>query len=229
MSLFTNKKVLVLGAHCDDEVLGVGGTILKAKEDGAKVDVLILTDSSSSQYLNDLEKQENRDTCFYECCNILNVDNAYKWNLPDMKLDTLSHIEINKKLEEFLCEKKYDIVFVHHPNDINKDHQIVFESLMVVARPVPNQSIKKIFTYYTPSSTEWGGYNSSTHFLPNCYIDITKFLEKKKLALLKYKDELREFPHPRSIENIEYMAKFFGSQVGLFAAEPFNLIRTIER
>lgn len=58
MSLFKNKKILVLGAHCDDEVLGVGGTILKAKEDGAKVDVLILTDSSSSQHLNDLEKQK---------------------------------------------------------------------------------------------------------------------------------------------------------------------------
>jgi LmbE family N-acetylglucosaminyl deacetylase len=221
-----NKKILVLGAHSDDEVLGVGGTILKAKDNNSKVDVLIVTDSASAQY-NEKQKLDNRDSNLHQCCKILKVDNVYQWNLPDMRLDTLSHLEINKRLSSFIEKSDYDIIFIHHPHDINKDHQVLFDSLMVVCRPIPKHRIESILTYYTPSSTEWGGFERSRMFCPNVFIDIENYIDIKLEALSEYADEVRQFPHPRSIENVENIAKYFGAQVGLRFAEPFCLIRSI--
>ena len=221
-----NKKILVVGAHADDEVLGVGGTILKAKDCNSEVDVLIVTDSASAQY-NDRKKLDDRHSNLHQCCKILKVDNVLNWNLPDMRLDTLSHLEINNKLSLFIAKSNYDFIFVHHPHDINKDHQLLFDSLMVVCRPVLAQSKVSILTYYTPSSTEWGGFDRNRVFCPNVFIDIENYISVKLDALSVYKDELKEFPHPRSIENVENVAKYFGSQVGLSFAEPFCLIRSI--
>ena len=221
-----DKKILVVGAHSDDEVLGVGGTILKAKDNNSKVDVLIVTDSASAQY-NEKKKLDNRDSNLHQCCEILKVDNVFQWDLPDMKLDTFSHLELNKKLSLFIEKSEYDIIFIHHPYDINKDHQVLFDSLMVVCRPVPNQRIASILTYYTPSSTEWGGFERSRMFCPNIFVDIENYIDTKLEALSIYTDEVRKFPHPRSIENVENVAKYFGAQVGLSFSEPFCLIRSI--
>ncbi len=223
---FLNKKILVLGAHSDDEVLGVGGTILKAKDNNSKVDVLIVTDSASAQY-KEKQKLENRDSNLHQCCKLLKVDNVFQWDLPDMRLDTLSHLELNKKLGAFISESDYDTVFIHHPYDINKDHHVLFDSLMVVCRPMPSQKIKSILTYYIPSSTEWGSFEKNRMFCPNVFMDIENYIDVKLEALSKYTDEVRDFPHPRSVENLENLAKYFGSQVGLKFAEPFCLIRSI--
>lgn len=227
MDLLTNKNILVIGAHSDDEVLGVGGTILKAKDNNSKVDVLIVTDSASAQYV-EKKKITKRDGDLHQCCNILGVDNVYQLDFPDMRLDTLSHLEINKRLEEIIHASCYDTIFIHHPYDINKDHQILFDSVLVVCRPKIENTVQTILTYYTVSSTEWGGFDRNTIFIPNIFINIDKYLEKKLLALSQYTDELRAFPHPRSIENVENVAKYFGSQVSCLAAEPFCLIRSIE-
>lgn len=203
MEILKNKNILVVGAHSDDEVLGVGGSILKAKANHSKVDVLIVTDSASAQY-NDNEKLVNRLSNLHQCSDVLKVDNVFQWNFPDMRLDTIPHFELNK------------------------DHQILFSSLMVACRPIPNQKIKTILTYYTPSSTEWGGYEKNRNFCPNIFIDIEEYMDLKIEGLSKYTDEIRDFPHPRSLENVKNLAKYFGSQVGLRFAEPFCLIRSID-
>jgi len=226
MDFLKNKKILVIGAHSDDEVLGVGGTILNAISQGSKVDVLIVTDSASAQY-REKQKLKNRDSNLQQCCKLLKVDNVFQWDLPDMRLDTLSHLEINNKLFSFIDDSEYDTVFIHHPHDINKDHQILFDSVMVACRPMPNNNVKTILTYYTASSTEWGAYEINRMFCPNIFIDIEKYIDLKLIALSKYTNEVREFPHPRSLENVENVAKYFGSQVGLKFAEPFCLIRSI--
>jgi N-acetylglucosamine malate deacetylase 1 len=230
MDFLKNKNILVIGAHPDDEVLGVGGTIAKAVSQGSNVDVLIVTDGVSSQYQGHSEQSEierRRESHLYQCCQLLGVRQVTQWDLPDMKLDTVPHIELNRKFEEFLADRSYDLVFVHHGGDINKDHQIVFESFMVAARPVPGCNIRTILTYSTPSSTEWGGYCSENVFLPNVYIDIADCLAQKLGALNSYKDELRDYPHPRSALNVENSASYYGSTVGQYAAEAFHLIRSL--
>lgn len=230
MGFLDNKRILVVGAHSDDEVLGCGGVIAKAVAIGSSVDVLIVTDGVSSQYQqsNEIDKLDSRRRSHLEeCCNILGVRNYTQWELPDMRLDTLPHVDINRLFESYFETNMYDVVFVHHGGDINKDHRVVFESVMVALRPVPSQRVKYIFTYNTPSSTEWGGYNKENYFVANIFVDISGFLEIKLKALNAYKEEMRDFPHPRSVENIKNCSKYFGATVGLDAVEPFQLIRGI--
>ena len=109
MDLLKNKKILVLGAHSDDEVLGVGGAILQAKENNSEVDVLIVTDSASAQY-KQKQKLEDRDSNLHQCCNLIKVDNVFQWDLPDMRLDTLSHLELNKKLGAFISDHQSSLL-----------------------------------------------------------------------------------------------------------------------
>lgn len=227
MDLIKNKNILVIGAHSDDEVLGLGGMIIKAKKNGSKVFILIVTDSVSTQYSSSEECLHERDSSFESSCTVLGVDEYHRLKFPDMRLDTVEHVKLNEALSHFILDKNIDTVFVHHPYDVNLDHKLLFESVLVLSRPTPDQTITSLFTYYTPSSTEWGGIDRNRIFQPNIFIDIEDVLDKKIEAISKYKSEVRDFPHPRSIKNIRYMAAYFGSQVGLKAAEPFNLVRSV--
>ena len=225
---FTNcKKVLVIGAHSDDEVLGVGGTIDVLNKKGVEVDVLIITDSVSAQYQGLKSERDKRFEQLTKSCNILGVSKVTQLDLPDMQLDTLAHMTVNKAIEKYLSENSYDTVFVHHPGDINRDHRVVFESVSIATRPLPDTKIKNILTYYTPSSTEWGAIYTKNNFNPNVFIDISTSIEQKLRAFCQYEKEVREFPHPRSLENIENISKTFGSTVGLNNAEAFSLVRSI--
>lgn len=232
MDLSNIKKTLVIGAHADDEVLGVGGTIAKLSSQGSLVDVLIVTDSTSSQYqsyknLGDVDK--NRQSGLEKCCDILGVNNIHQLNFPDMRLDQVAHIELNRAISKIIDSSNYDTIFVHHHSDVNLDHQMVFKSVMVCTRPVPNSSIKNVLSYYTPSSTEWGSISPSTAFMPNIFVEISDNMDIKLSAFEAYTDEIREFPHPRSSKNLLAVAEYYGSSVGLPLVEPFVSIRQICR
>jgi len=226
MDITQNNKILVLGAHPDDETLGVGGTILKAHSNNSIVDVLIATDGASSQYAGDSTKQSLRSNYFSSACEILKINNIFQLDFPDMKLDTIPHIDLNMQISDVIQKGNYDTIFIHHPHDINKDHQILFHSVMVACRPILSKT-PSIYTYYTVSSSEWGIYESNTIFCPNVFVDISEFIDQKIAAFECYKDEIRDYPHPRSIENIINTAKFFGSQIGVHFAEPFRLVRLL--
>ncbi len=230
MKLFNNKKILVIGAHADDEVLGCGGTIARLAAHGITVDVLIITDSVSSQYETHQELgsiDTRRQSGLQLSCKRLGVSSVYQFDFPDMRLDTVAHIDLNKSIEQHLAKYEYDVVLTHHGKDVNKDHQCVFESVLVACRPTPAQSVKMLMTYNTPSSTEWGMISSECAFIPNFFIDISKTIVAKVEALKAYEDELRDFPHPRSEENIINLAATVGASVGVHAAEGFCIIRGV--
>ena len=85
--------------------------------------------------------------------------------------------------------------------------------------------VQNVISFEIPSSTEW--YFPS-EFSPNLFIDITKEFKSKTNALKKYKNEIRKFPHPRSIDALEAIAKRWGSVSGFQYAEAFNLVRKLE-
>lgn len=222
------NKILVIAAHPDDEVLGVGGTIaLHSKIKGDDVYVLILTEGCSSQYKNNksilLKKRAESEMAN----KILGVKEVIFEDLPDMKLDSLPHVQLNEVIEKNIRKISPDIIFTHHP-DVNKDHVLVFESTMVAIRPVPGSCVKKVLTYPSSSSTEWSSPFSNRFFIPNVFFNISETLGLKLKAFQCYKTEIREYPHPRALDSIKIYAEREGIAVGLKAAESFVLIRSIE-
>ena len=124
-------------------------------------------------------------------------------------------------------EVQPEIVYIPHRGDINKDHRLVFDAAMVAARPKPGSPIKEILSYETLSETGWSAPFVENAFIPNVYVDISETLEIKLRAISAYKKELKEFPHPRSLEAISALAKLRGSSIGVGAAEAFMLIREL--
>ena len=224
-------KILVIAAHPDDEVLGMGGTIAKYASKGYEIGLLIVTDGSTSQYkdsphLNEIIEKKKCET--NNCAAILGINQIFYGGLPDMKLDSIPHIEINSVIENVIKEFRPSIVFTHFYGDVNKDHRMVYESTIVACRPVLNQYVKKLFLYSVPSSTEWNELTTSDVFIPNWFEDINGlYAEKKYSGLNCYKTELREYPHTRSVDYLRLADKVEGNKVGLLIAESFILLRNI--
>ncbi len=222
------KKILVIAAHPDDEVLGMGGSIAKFVAEGKEVHLLIVTDGSTSQYAGNADLQKIIDDKKKETENvaeILGISSVSYGELPDMKLDITPHIEINKVIERVIGKFKPDTVFTHFWGDVNKDHQCVYESTLVAIRPIFNQVVKEVYCYSTPSATEWTPNKADTMFMPNIFVEIEDYKEKKYAAMEAYVTELRDYPHPRSVRHLIEIDVAEGLKVGCKATESFVLLR----
>jgi len=224
-------RILIIAAHPDDEVLGMGGTIAKYASAGAEIALLIVTDGSSAQYQGSgdvaavIEKKKSETEA---CASVLGIRSVYYGGLPDMKLDATPHIQINAVIEKVVAEFEPDIIYTHFYGDINKDHQCVYESTLVACRPLAGQKVKRIFAYSVPSSTEWNVQIEKNVFMPNWFEDISGvFAEKKYEGFAQYETELRPYPHPRSTEYLRKTDIAEGLRVGLEAAESFMLLRNL--
>ena len=155
---------------------------------------------------------------------ILGTDEVIQWNYPDMRLDTVEHCKLNSSFEQLIWERQFDTVFVQNGDDVNLDHQLIYRSIMVATRPIPGQPVRQVLSYQVNSSTEWGGRTQTTIFCPNYFVDITSTIDLKLAAMEVYVDELRQYPHPRSIRSLAQRAAVYGNEVGYEAAEPFKLL-----
>lgn len=225
------KKILVVAAHPDDEVLGMGGTIAKLSKAGNEVYILIVTDGSSSQYrdsdeLSKIIEDKKKETL--ACAKILGVKEVMYGEQPDMKLDAIPHININQVIEKAIRHIQPVAVYTHFWGDVNMDHQQVYKSTLVAVRPVMGQVVKELYCYRVPSSTEWTPCKADTMFMPNVFVDIKEVAILKYEAFAKYSTELRDYPHPRSVQYLRETDKATGLKMGLYCAEEFVLLRKIE-
>ena len=220
-------RVLVLAAHPDDEVLGMGGTIaLHAAVRGDEVRIVCVTDGSSTQYPGDDERRERKSEEARRAAAALGVSDYLHLDLPDMRLDTLPHVEVNRVVEEQVSAVRPEVVYTAHP-DVNRDHRAIFDSVAVATRPVPGQPVRRVLTYAPTSSTEWTPAPTSW-WQPNWFCDISGTLERKLEAFACYRTEEREHPHPRNVRALRLHAEHHGTIVGCAAAEPFVLVRSVE-
>ena len=221
------SRVLVLAAHPDDEVLGMGGTIAVHAERGDEVRIVCVTDGSSTQYPGDTALRERKNDEAFRAARELGVEDYVHLDLPDMRLDTIPHVEVNRVVEEHVRDFRPELVYTPHP-DVNRDHGALFDSVSVATRPIPGQPVRRLLTYAPTSSTEWtpAGRN---WFVPNWYVDVTATIERKLAAFACYETERREYPHPRSDRALRAHAEFYGATVGCEYAEPFVLVRGLER
>lgn len=222
----TTKKILVIVAHPDDEVLGCGGTISKHIRNKDEVHLLILSDGELSREVPELEK---RSIGLSDSCSALGLLHFKQLAFNDSKLDTYPLLEIIRAIETFAKNINPHIVYTHSSSDINQDHRATYMATLTAFRPLPDSSIEKILTFEIPSSTECGP-QALPRFTPNYFESLTdEDITAKFKALNCYRHELREFPHPRSLEYIKALLTVRGSSVGVRAAEAFFLERLILR
>lgn len=211
-------NILVIAAHPDDEVLGMGGTIKKLTKKKNRVDLCVISEGASAQYKNENMIKVRKEAC-KKAGKILGISSITFLDYPDMQLDKISHLELNIKLEEIIQTKKPQIVYTTPYNDLNKDHQIVFDSTLVATRPKSNY-VKEILCYELP------GF-SKTPFHPTIYEDISLEISMKLKAFKCYKSEIQLHPLPRTFDAINNLATIRGIESGLKKAESFQLIKKI--
>ena len=219
------SRVLVLAAHPDDEVLGMGGTIAVHADAADALRIVVVTDGSSTQYPDDAQIRSRKEQEALRAAAELGVEDYVHLDLPDMRLDTLPHVEVNAVVEGQIRDFGPDVVYTPHP-DVNRDHRVLFDSVVVATRPTPEQVVRRLLTYAPTSSTEWTPAPLNW-FVPNWFVDVSASIERKVSAFAHYETERREYPHPRSERAIRAAAEFYGSSCGCAHAEPFVLVRSL--
>lgn len=217
------SKVLVVAAHPDDEVLGCGGTMAKHVDQGDQVKIIILGEGVTSRGSKPDERAlKDLRQCSVRANKHLGVTDITFGKLPDNRLDVMCLLDIVKYIETCALKFKPEIVYTHSAGDLNIDHKITSQAVSTAFRPIPGSLVRYIANFEVPSSTEYGD-----GFKPTLFNPIQKQLVRKLRALKAYKSEMREFPHPRSLDYVNYLARVRGSQVGKQACEAFELVRMI--
>ncbi|MCC7009013.1 MAG: PIG-L family deacetylase [Acidobacteria bacterium] len=215
--------VLVVAAHPDDEVLGLGGTLARHVAAGDEVHALVLCEAMSLRYpdaTDDFLSREGRASA-----EVLGLSSWTLVGLPDQGLDKLSLVDVAAPIERAVQELKPAVLYVPWRGDINRDHRLAQDAALVGAR-CKVRSIRQIFAYETPSETEWGvPYN----FSPNHFVDISDYLDTKIEAMRCYVSQTPDPPHPRSLEHLRLRAHYWGQCMMMPAAEPFSLLRSYWR
>ena len=230
-----NKNILIVVAHPDDELLGLGGTMNKLiKEYNIKTHVIILGEGITS-------RSDSRDVGLWEqelVTHKNNIKNAQKeigyhnvsvYDFPDNRFDTVSLLDIIKVIEKEKKDFIPDVVFTHHGGDVNVDHQRTFEAVITACRPMANETVKTIISFETPSGTEWRANSDPRHFFPNFFVSISEEnLDAKIKGMESYEFESRSFPHPRSPKALKIVAQRWGVAMGEELVEAFHIVRSID-
>ena len=227
------KTILVVAAHPDDEVLGCGGSIAKWTASGHIVHVLIMAEGATSRSsIRDRKVKREELSLLEKSANsagkILGVASVKLLDFPDNRMDSLDRLDIIKAIEEEIKRLKPHTVVTHHCGDVNIDHRITHEAVVTACRPQPGHSVRLLLAFEIMSSTEWQPPGSNFVFQPNWFEDVVKTFDFKIKALDCYQSEMREWPHPRSLNNIKNLAQYRGSMVGCEFAEAFMLLRIIQ-
>ncbi len=228
----TARRVLVVAAHPDDEVLGCGGTVARHVAEGDIVQALILAEGATSRGAArgsrpGREQTDDLASAARAAARALGCREPILNGFPDNRMDELTFLDIVKVVETYIGEIKPQIVYTHHAGDLNIDHRLTHQAVLTACRPLPGAGVRAIYAFETPSSTGWNDPNTLAVFRPSRYVDIGRHLKAKAAALESYVQEMRAFPHARSKEAVEALAEWRGASVGCAAAEAFEVVREI--
>ena len=219
-------NVLVIAPHRDDEILGVGGTILKRKAAGHRVTVCIVTSSKDC----DLPERTAKYTAMVQkemeaAHKFCGIDKFVGLPFEPVVLENYPRASLNKALLDLIIEEKPEEVYLPFWGDMQKDHRVTTDAAMVVLRAKYNHPVRRIYAYETLSETGINLPTVDNAFNPNVFEDISDYLDAKNKALSFFKSQVQAFPDLRSLEAVEALAKFRGATVNVRAAEAFMLIR----
>lgn len=224
------RKVAVVAAHPDDEVLGFGGAMRRLTQAGVEVSVLIMATGLAARADRDADALAAGVADLRETARAANaelgVTDVGFCDFADNAMDGVPLLDVVKAVEEFLDARDCEAIFTHHSGDLNVDHRVVSQAVQTAARPLPDGA-PAILHGEVLSSSEYA--LPEARFQPNCYVELGPALEVKCTAMAHYDGELRDFPHPRSLQAIRHLAGLRGSECGVQAAEAFRLVRAVNR
>lgn len=222
------EKILVVAAHPDDEILGLGGTVRLLANAGKEIHAVILAEGITSR-ANVREEADLREVAelranAQKAAKVVGYQSISFHDFPDNRMDKVDLLDIIKVVSKYVDRYRPDTIFTHHHGDLNIDHRRICEAVLTACRPVEDYTVNRIYAFETPSSTEWN-YIYNEPFAPNVYFDVTDTLEDKVKGMSYYKSESKASPHPRSSEALRALGKLRGSNVGYKMAEAFMLLR----
>lgn len=218
---------LVVVAHPDDEVLGAGATMYKLAQAGKEVNVCIMSGQAQARAFRPSDSELQSDT--EHCMKMLGVHKVYTGDFPNIKLNTVPHLELVQFIEKAMIDCKATVVFTHHPADLNNDHLHTSLACQAAVRLFQRRTdiepLEELLFMEVPSATEWSFNNAMNKFQPNTFIEVGKeAVDKKVEALSQYRGVMRDYPHPRSIEAITGLSAYRGAQSGCNYAEAFECV-----
>ncbi|WP_309090538.1 PIG-L family deacetylase [Phenylobacterium sp.] len=226
------NSALIVAAHPDDEVLGCGGTAARLSAEGWDVHILVMAEGATSR--DPERRREARlaelselERCAHEAGSIMGAASVALADFPDNRMDSVDLLDVVKRIEESIRLHQPKRVFTHSSKDVNIDHRVIHDAVIAATRPKPGASVHELFFFEVLSSTEWRPPSSIGPFAPTCFVDISDHIGTKTQALEVYTPELVPFPHPRSVEAVEALARYRGATVGVAAAEAFEVGRII--
>lgn len=219
-------KILVISPHPDDETLGCGGTILKLREEGNFIYWLIVTGMNDKLGFPK-EKILNRQREIKKVTKMYGFDDVFNLNFPTTRLDTIPMVDLISKISDCIRKIRPEVIFMNNKSDIHTDHKITFQAVVSATKSFKANFIKRILMYETISETDVVSPFIENAFLPNIFVDISHYIEKKLEIISIYKSEIMEYPLPRSLDSMKALARFRGSQIGVEYAEAFMSVREI--
>jgi len=225
-----SKKILIIAAHPDDEVLGCFGTVARLINEGYEAYTLILGEGKTSRdeqrvVENKKNEIEELNTEIQKANDTIGIKKVFVESFADNRFDSVDLLDIIKVISKVKEEIKPHIIFTHYEHDLNIDHQITYKAVITATRPMQDECVKEIYSFEILSSTEW---NYPVSFSPDTFFDISDTIDLKIDAMKEYTSELCEYPHPRSLEGIELNAKYQGMRVGKEYVEAFKSVRVIK-
>lgn len=224
------KTVLVVAAHPDDEILGVGGTVARHVAEGDVVYALILGEGQTSRgtHREDVGREvvDELHCNTLESAHVIGFQKVFFADFPDNRFDDVDLLDIVKAVEQKVQELQPQVVYTHYSGDLNVDHQYTARAVLTATRPIGNYCVEEIYAFETLSSSEWNfDHSAQPAFSPNVFVDITDYYAQKEQAMNCYVSELCTFPHPRSLAGMDVLSRTRGMAAGMERAEAFMLIR----
>ena len=223
--MFHARRALVVVAHPDDEVLGCGGTVRRMADSGIEVAVCILSGTVRARNMRPADDDLRSD--IGQATTILGAKSLNVGAFENVHFNTVPHLQIVQFIEDAIRKSEPDVVFTHHPSDVNNDHtQTSIACQAAIRLPQRNGEVGPISALYfieIASATDWSVPSGGQPFQPTTFVDIEATIKAKLTALEAYRSVLRPRPHPRSAEVIQAMAMCRGAQAGFNYAEAFQL------
>lgn len=221
------NKVLIVAVHPDDETLGCGGTLLKHKAEGDEIHWMIATDIKESEGFK-AEVIERRDTEIKKVCDLYGFHSTHGLGLSTMRVDEYSMSELIGSISKIISDIKPSIIYLPFKGDVHSDHRKIFEAAYACTKSFRYPFVKKIYMVETLSETEFAPSTKEDSFIPNVFVDITEFMDKKLEIMKVFESEIAEHPFPRSIRNLKALATLRGATSGCEYAESFVLLKEIK-